>query len=63
MKQQVPHIIRPYLDNRDELAVMDGVIYQGMRIVVPPSMRQEMLELIVLSSLSNEHEKPCIGLV
>ena len=45
-KQQVPHSIRPYWDNRDELAVMGGVIYRGMRIVVPPSMRQEILELI-----------------
>ncbi|XP_067048644.1 uncharacterized protein [Acropora muricata] len=31
---------------RDELAALDGVIYRGMRIVVPPSMRPAMLELI-----------------
>ena len=38
-KQQVPHSIRQYWDARDELAVLDGVVYRGMRIVVPPSMR------------------------
>ena len=45
-KQQVPHSIRQYWDTRDELAVLDGVIYRGMRIVVPPSMRPAMLEII-----------------
>ena len=34
-KQQVPHRIRQYWDTRDELAVLDGVIYRGMRIVIP----------------------------
>ena len=45
-KQQVPHSIRQYWDTRDELEVLDGVIYRGMRILVPPSMRPAMLELI-----------------
>ena len=31
---------------RDELAVLDGVIYRGMGIVVPTSMRPAMLDLI-----------------
>ena len=56
-KQQVPHSIRPYWDNRDELAVMDGEIYRGMRIVVPPSIRQEMLELIHEAHLGNVKSK------
>ena len=45
-KRQVPHSIREYWDSRDELAVLDGVIYRGMKIVVPPSMRPAMLALI-----------------
>ena len=45
-KQQVPHSVKPFWDNRDELAILDGVIYRGMRIVVPPSMQQEMIELV-----------------
>jgi hypothetical protein len=36
-KQQVPHSVKP---------ILDGVIYRGMRIVVPPSMQQEMIELV-----------------
>ena len=45
-KQRVPHRIRQYWNTRDELAVLDGVIYRGMRIVVPPSMGPCILELI-----------------
>ena len=45
-KRQVPHSIREYWESRDELAVLDGVIYRGMKIVVPPSMRPAMLALI-----------------
>ena len=40
-KQKVPHSTRQYWDTRDELAVLDGVIYRGMRIVIPPSMKPE----------------------
>ena len=46
IKQQVPHSIRQYWDTRGELAVLHEVIYRGMRIVVPPSIRQAMLETI-----------------
>ena len=45
-KRQVPHIIREYWESRDGLAVLDGVIYRGMKILVPPSMRPAMLALI-----------------
>ena len=45
-KQHVPHSIRQYWNTRDELAALDGVIYRGMRIVVTPSMRPAMMELI-----------------
>ena len=45
-KRQVPHSIREYWESRDELAVLDGVIYRGMKIVIPPSMRPAMLALI-----------------
>ena len=33
-KQQVPHSILEYWESRDELAVLDGVIYRGMKIVL-----------------------------
>ena len=50
-RQEVPVQLRPYWDSRSELAVSDGVIYKGMRIVIPPSLRKQMLTLIHESHL------------
>ena len=50
-KQETPHAIRVYWTIRDELSVSDGVVYKGMRIVVPLSMRSNMLAQIHESHL------------
>ena len=50
-KEEVPHSIREYWTVRDELSVYDGIVYKGMRIVVPPSMRPAMLSQIHESHL------------
>ena len=44
-KQRVPLGIRQYWNFRDELAVLEGVIYIGKRILVPLSMRPAMVKL------------------
>lgn len=46
VQQGVPAPLRPYWDSRSELAVCDGIIYKGMRIVVPPCLRRQMLNLV-----------------
>ena len=46
VQQGVPALLRPYCDSRSELAVCDGIIYKGMRIVVPPSLRRQMSNLV-----------------
>ena len=66
-KQQVPHSIRQYWGTRDELAVLDGVIYRGMRILMPPSMRLAKLAVIHgkhlgIVSVSKQREKRFTGL-
>lgn len=45
-KQDLPYQVRPYWDSRSQLAVVDGIIYKGLRIVVPPSMQSHMLKII-----------------
>ena len=40
-----------YWQYRDELAVYDGIVYKGLRIVVPPSVRSDMLKQIHESHL------------
>ena len=36
----------PYWNFRDELSVIDGVIFKGSRVVIPRSMRNQMLTKI-----------------
>ena len=50
-RSETPHSIREYWTHRDELSVSDGIVYKGMRIVVPPSLRATMLEQIHESHL------------
>ena len=50
-KQQTPHSIRQYWNIRDELSVADGIVFKGMRIVVPPRIQSEMLKQIHESHL------------
>ena len=45
-KQEVPHSVRAYWNVRDEIATLDGLIYKGHRIVVPPSHREDLLQRI-----------------
>lgn len=37
---------RPYWDSRDQLSVLDGIVYKGLKIVIPPTMRDQMLKLV-----------------
>lgn len=50
-REQTLTAVRPYWDSRDQLSVSDGIIFKGMRIVVPPSLRPRMLEIIHESHL------------
>lgn len=36
--------VQPYYSYRDELVVLDGIIYKGPRLVVPMSMRLDILK-------------------
>ena len=38
--------IRKYFDARDEIAVLDGIVFKGDRVVIPTSMRSDMLKII-----------------
>lgn len=50
-KNETPVSVRDYWTSRSELSVMDGVIFKGMRIVIPPTLRSHMLSLIHKSHL------------
>ena len=50
-KSDVPSIISPYFDMRDEMTIQDGLIFKGERVVVPRSSRSELLKRIHNSHL------------
>ena len=50
-RYKVPPAVQPYWNVRSELAVLDGVVYRGVRITVPPTLQPHMLQLIYESHL------------
>ena len=45
-KSKVPSEVRPYTKYHDELAVQDGVIFKGSRIIVPTMLRRKMIQKV-----------------
>ena len=36
--------VREYWNHRDELALQDGIIFKGRRVVIPPTLREDILK-------------------
>ncbi|PFX13729.1 Retrovirus-related Pol polyprotein [Stylophora pistillata] len=45
-KSEVPEEIRAYWDVRDEISVYDGVLFKSHQVIVPASLRPELLQKI-----------------
>ena len=45
-KYELPAEIRTYFDYRDELSVLDGIVYRSDRVVIPKAMRPEMKQKV-----------------
>ena len=56
-KSQTPSSIQVYWNVRDELSEVDGAILKNERIVVPASMRKEMLQRIHQGLMGIEKSK------
>ena len=53
-RTNVPEPIYPYYDFRDELTVQDALVFKGTLLVVPASMRKEMIAVIHASHIGVE---------
>lgn len=51
---EVNGIVQPYFNVRDQLILQDGVIFRGDRVVIPESMRHDMLRKIHQSHIGTE---------
>ena len=56
-KYACPLEIREFWPYRDELTVTDGIVFKGENIMVPPSMRPEMLQRIHMGHMGIEKSK------
>ena len=50
-RSHLPPLVHPYFAMRDELAVYDGIVFRGERVVVPASQRSILKERIHSSHL------------
>ena len=53
-KEHVKQDIRHYFNFRHELTIHDGIILKGERIVIPKSLRKEMMEMVHSSHIGRE---------
>ena len=53
-KSQVASTVKQYYNYASELSVIDGLVCKGNRLVVPKSLRKEMLNLIHFNHLGKE---------
>jgi len=50
-KSNMPSVISPYFNMRDEMSIQDGLVFKGERILVPQASRSELLRQIHNSHL------------
>lgn len=50
-KEHIPACIRTYWPYRDEISTIDGLLFKGHKLIIPRSMRRDMLNIIHSSHL------------
>lgn len=53
-REDTPLAIREYWSIRDEVSAQDGVLFKSQRVIVPKSLRAEMLKRIYISHVGGE---------
>ncbi|KAK7933832.1 hypothetical protein WMY93_004728 [Mugilogobius chulae] len=53
-KDETPIAIREYWSVRDEISAQNGVLFKGQRVIIPKSLRPEMLKRIHISHIGGE---------
>ena len=50
-KDQIPLELKMYQNYGDEIATMDGLMFKGLKLIIPKKLRNEMFEIIHSSHL------------
>lgn len=59
VKKKIDPLVMPYFKNKNEIHVINGIVFMNNRIVIPSSMRSEILSLIHEGHMGS---KKCISL-
>ncbi|KAI4894807.1 hypothetical protein NFI96_015293, partial [Prochilodus magdalenae] len=54
VKERTPHIIREYWPFRDEVSAQNGILFRGQKVIIPKSLRPEMLTRIHSSHIGGD---------
>jgi hypothetical protein len=46
LKEEIPTAIHAYWNFRDEVSCIDGLLFKGMKLIIPKFMQQRMLDII-----------------
>ena len=53
-KEQTPAMIQKYWNFREEITIPDGILYKGLRMIIPVSLREDMLKKLHSSHVGTE---------
>ena len=45
-RAQLEPEVRVYFDAQEEISEVDGILFKGERVIIPESMRKEMLQIV-----------------
>ena len=53
-KEQIPEIIQEYWNFREEITIQDGISYKGLHMIIPVSLKADMLKKLHSSHVGTE---------
>ena len=53
-RNAVPDSLKPYFDVRDQLTMQGNIVFKGQRLVVPLSLRKELMDVIHATHIGSE---------
>ena len=53
-KEQTPAMIQEYWNFCEEITIQDGILYKGLHMIIPVSLREDMLKKLHSSHVGTE---------
>ena len=53
-KEETPAMIQEYWNFREEITIQDGILYKGLHMIIPVSLREDMMKKLHTSHVGTE---------